>query len=154
MPKKFKQRQIEPDIVYNDVLVAKFINQVMRKGKKFLASKIVYTAFDLIKKETEKDPLEVFNQAIKNVSPLVEVKPQRVGGATYQVPRGVGEKRRISLAMKWLIAAAKSRKGKPMAKKLAEEIILASKNEGEAVKKKINVHKMAEANKAFAYLLR
>src|SRR4030042_1571214 len=147
MANKYKQREVEPDPIYSDVLVTKFINQIMKKGKKFLARKIVYSAFEIIKEQTKKEPVDIFRQAVDNTSPSVEVKPQRVGGATYQVPRGVGDKRKISLAIRWLAASARSKKGRPMNKKIAEEIILAFKNEGEAVKKKINVHKMAEANK-------
>lgn len=154
MAKKFKEQEILPDLVYNDVLVSKFINQVMRKGKTALARKIVYGAFDIIKNQTKKDSLEVFNQALKNSAPLLEVRPQRIGGATYQVPREVKGKRRLSLAMRWIIEAARARKGKPMAQSLAQELIQASQEKGEAVRKKINVHRMAEANKAFAYLAR
>ncbi len=154
MAKKYKAQEVTPDPIYNNVLVSKFINHVMRKGKKFLARKIVYGAFDIIKEQTKKDPLEVFEKALENSSPSVEVRPQRVGGATYQVPRPVAGKRKQSLAMRWIIAAAKKKKGKAMKDKLAEELILASKNEGEAVKKKITTHKMAEANRAFAYLVR
>jgi small subunit ribosomal protein S7 len=152
MSKKFKERKTEPDFLYQDELVQKFINCVMQRGKKELARKIVYGAFEIVKKQTKQDPLEVFHLALKNVMPQMEVRPQRVGGATYQVPREVKPKRATSLAIKWIIQAARSKKGKPMAEKLAQEIILASKEEGEAVKKKINVHKMAQANRAFAYL--
>ncbi len=154
MSKKYKEQKKEPDPVYSDILVSKFISQIMKKGKGFLAKKIVYSAFERIKNETKNDPLEVFKKALEATSPSVEVRPQRVGGATYQVPREVKGKRKISLAMRWIIGAARNKKGKSMAEKLAHEIILASKNEGEAVKKKINTHKMAEANKAFAYLAR
>ena len=152
MAKKFKQQRIIPDFVYNDISVSKFINQVMRRGKKSTARKIVYGAFDLIKNQTKKEPLEVFKNALQNAAPFVEVRPQRVGGATYQIPKEVREKRRISLAMKWLIESAKAKKGKPMSEKLAQEIISASKNEGDVIRKKINVHRMAEANRAFAGL--
>jgi len=154
MSKKYKAQEIIPDPIYNDILVSKFINQIMRRGKKFLARKIVYEAFELIKKQTQKEPLEVFQKALENSSPSVEVRPQRVGGATYQVPRPVTGKRQTGLAMRWIIEAAKKKKGKPMKEKLAQELILASKNEGDAVKKKINTHKMAAANRAFAYLAR
>jgi small subunit ribosomal protein S7 len=123
----------------------------MRRGKKSLARKIVYQAFEIIKEKTKEDPLEIFEQAIKNASPLLEVRSRRVGGATYQVPREVRPERKLSLAMRWLIEAAKSKKGKPMEEKLAQELILASKNEGGAVKKKENIHKIAEANRAFAH---
>jgi small subunit ribosomal protein S7 len=149
--KKIKHPPILPDPVFQDLQVAKFINKVMKKGKKTIARKIVYGAFDLIKEKTKQDPLVVFQEALKNVGPLLEVRPVQVGGATYQVPKEVGRVRRIGLAMRWIIEAARKKKGKKMAEKLAEELILASKNEGDAVKKKINVHKMAEANKAFAH---
>ncbi len=148
--KKIKQ-EISPDPVYNNVIVAKFINQVMRCGKKTIARKIVYGAFDIIKTKTKKEPLEVFDFAFKNASPLLEVKSKRVGGATYQVPREVKGERRLTLAMRWIIQAAKSRKGKPMREKLAEELIAAANNTGAAVKKKENTHRMAEANRAFAH---
>ena len=149
--KKEQKRTISPDPSYNNVLVAKFINQVMRKGKKSIARKIVYGSFEILKEKTKKEPLEVFDEAIKNVSPALEVKPRRVGGATYQVPREVRGDRKITLAMRWIIKAAKSKKGKPMKEKLAEELIAASKNEGTAIKKRQDTHRMAEANKAFAH---
>ncbi|MGB9743098.1 MAG: 30S ribosomal protein S7 [Minisyncoccales bacterium] len=148
--KKFK-REILPDPVFNNVMVAKFINQVMRRGKKTIARKIVYGAFAIIKEKTKQEPVEVFEKAIKNVSPLLEVKPKRVGGATYQVPYEVKKERGITLAMRWIIQAAKSKKGKPMKNKLAEELILAAKNEGAAIKKREDTHRMAEANRAFAH---
>jgi small subunit ribosomal protein S7 len=149
--KKFKKRIIPPDYLYNNVQVGKFINQVMRKGKKNIARKIVYGAFDIVKEKTKKEPLEVFAKAIENASPALEVKPKRIGGATYQVPREVKGERRVTLAMRWIIQAAKMRKGKPMKEKLAEELINASNNTGWAVKKKIDTHRMAEANRAFAH---
>ena len=149
--KKKVKREIAPDPLYNNVSVAKFINQVMRRGKKITAQKIVYGAFDIIKEKTKKDCLEIFDLAIKNVKPLLEVRARRVGGATYQVPRPVPSERGQTLAMRWLIQAAKNRKGKSMKEKLAEELILASKGEGAAVKKKQDTHKMAEANRAFAH---
>ena len=149
--KKKEKRIISPDSVYNNVIVAKFINQVMRRGKKTIARKIVYNAFDVIGEKTKKEPLEVFNLALENASPLLEVKPKRIGGATYQVPREVRGDRRMTLAMRWIILAAKSRKGKPMREKLAEELINAANNEGAAIKKKIDTHRMAEANRAFAH---
>ena len=148
---KFKKKVIMPDTVYNDIMVSKFINQVMLDGKKTIAQKIVYGAFDLIKKQTKKEPLEVFRLAIQNVSPVLEVKPKRVGGATYQVPMEVKGGRKLSLAMKWMINSAKDKKGKAMKFKLAEELIEASENKGNSVRKKENVHKMAEANRAFAH---
>ena len=148
---KFKKKVIMPDSVYNDIMVAKFINQVMSNGKKTIAQKIVYGAFDLIKNQTKKDPLDVFRLAIQNVSPVLEVKPKRVGGATYQVPMEVKGNRKLSLAMKWMINSAKDKKGKAMKFKLADELIEASENKGNAVRKKENAHKMAEANRAFAH---
>ena len=149
--KRKTKREISPDPVYHNVLVAKFTNQVMRKGKKNTARKIVYNAFDIIKEKTKKEPLEVFEKALENASPLLEVKPKRVGGATYQVPREVKGDRRITLAMRWIITAAKAKKGKPMREKLAEELMMAAKNEGSAIKKKEDTHRMAEANRAFAH---
>ena len=134
-----------------DTTVEKFINQVMERGKKTIARKIVYGAFDLIKTQSKKDPLEVFKKAIENSSPMVQVRSRRVGGATYQVPVEVKPKKQVSLAMKWILAAAESKKGKPMKIKLAEELLAASKNEGSAVKKKEDMHRMAEANRAFAH---
>jgi small subunit ribosomal protein S7 len=148
---KFKKKVIMPDSVYNDIMVAKFINQVMSNGKKTIAQKIVYGAFDLIKKQTKKEPLDIFKLAIQNVSPVLEVKPKRVGGATYQVPMEVKGNRKLSLAMKWMINSANDKKGKAMKFKLADELIEASENKGNAVKKKENAHKMAEANRAFAH---
>lgn len=149
--KKKIKREISPDPVYNNVMVAKFINQVMRRGKKTIARKIVYQALNIIKEKTKKEPLEVFDLALKNASPLLEVKPKRIGGATYQVPREVRGDRRLTLAMRWIIQAAKSRKRKSMREKLAEELIEASENKGAAIKKKEDTHRMAEANRAFAH---
>ncbi len=151
---KFKQKKIEPDSLYNNVKVSKFINQLMKKGKKTIARKIVYKALEIIKQETKKEPLDVFEKALDNTAPLLEVKSKRVGGATYQVPREVKGNRRLSLAIRWIINAAKVKKGKPMQEKLAHELIQAFNNEGEAVRKKVNTHKMAEANRAFAHLNR
>jgi len=148
--KKIK-RKIPPDPKYNNVLVAKFINHLMRKGKKTIAQKIVYQAFEIINEKTKKSPLEIFQQALKNTAPKLEVRPRRVGGATYQVPFVVSSERGITLAMRWLIGFAKTKRGKPMKEKLAEEIIEAANNTGAAVKKKQEVHKMAEANRAFAH---
>lgn len=153
MRRSVKNRNIpKPDIMFNSQKVEKFINYVMERGKKNAARKIVYGAFDLIKERAKvEDPMEVFDTALKNAGPTMEVRSRRVGGANYQVPREVRPERRSYLSMKWIIDAARSKKGKPMHDKLAEEIILASKNEGEAIKKRENVHKMAEANKAFAH---
>jgi len=146
------KKEIKSDPKYDNTLVAKFINHLMKDGKKSVAQKIFYDAFDIIKKASKgKDPLEVFDEAIKNTSPLVEVKTRRIGGAHYQVPREVKGERRVTLAIRWIIQAAKTKKGKPMAQKLAEELIDASKNTGLAVKKKEDTHRIAEANKAFAH---
>lgn len=146
------KRNIQPDRVYDSVVVERFINYIMLDGKKSTTRKVVYDAFDLIKEQTKvKDPMEVFNGAIKNAGPLMEVKSRRIGGANYQVPREVPANRRLALAMRWLIEAARSKKGSPMSRRLADELIAANNNEGEVIKKKENVHKMAEANKAFAH---
>ncbi|HPD19930.1 MAG TPA: 30S ribosomal protein S7, partial [Candidatus Pacearchaeota archaeon] len=126
MAADFKKKTINPDVIYNDLMVSKFINQVMYNGKKTVAQKIVYDAFDIIRERTKQDPLEVFKLAIQNVSPSLEVKPKRVGGATYQVPMEVKGGRRLSLAMKWIISNSRGKKGKPMKEKLAEELIEAS----------------------------
>lgn len=152
--KKRVKRDIQPDPVYNSAIVSKLINYIMRRGKKTIARKIVYGAFDIIKNNTKKDPVEVFDLAIQNASPLLEIKPKRVGGATYQVPMEVRGERKLALAFRWIIGAARSKKGKPMKDKLAEELISASKNEGSAIKKKEDTHRMAEANRAFAHFAR
>ena len=149
--KKIKKREIVPDPLYSNVTVAKFINQVMRMGKKNVARKIVYGAFEILKEKTKKEPLEIFEQALKNASPVLEVKSKRIGGATYQIPREVKGERKLTLAMRWMIKAASSKKGKPMREKLCQELIDASKNTGVAVKKKEDTHRMAEANRAFAH---
>jgi small subunit ribosomal protein S7 len=148
------KRVIEPDPKYGNATVAKFMNYVMRQGKKSVAQRIVYGAFDIIADKTQTDPLDVFDRAFKNLQPSVEVKSKRVGGANYQIPTPVRGERRVALAFRWLIAAAESRKGKPMAQKLAEEIMSAANNEGDAIKKKMDVHRMAEANRAFAHFAR
>jgi small subunit ribosomal protein S7 len=146
------KRKINPDLNYDSPKVTKFVNYLMHDGKKQVARKIVYEAFDLIKDKAKTDnPLEVFETALKNTGPLTEVRSRRVGGANYQIPREVRPERRQILSMKWIIEAARKRKGLPMKEKLSDEIISASRNEGEAVKKKENTHKMAEANKAFAH---
>jgi small subunit ribosomal protein S7 len=149
--RRAEPREIPPDPKYGDVLVAKLINKVMRDGKKTIARKIVYNAFEIIKQKTGQDPLEVFKKAVENVKPILEVRPRRVGGATYQVPIEVRPERSISLALRWIVQYARERKGKPMMVKLAEEIMAAARNEGMAVKKREDTHKMAEANKAFAH---
>jgi len=151
MAKKFEKKTIEAELKYDNFIVAKFINQLMWDGKKKAASKIVYDAFDVIKEKTKQDPLDVFLKAIENVSPLLEVKPRRVGGATYQVPVEVKGDRKLSLAMKWMIKTSRGKGGRSMAQKLAEELIDASENRGNSVKKKEDTHRMAEANRAFAH---
>ena len=145
------KRDIKPDYKHGSVLAAQFINKLMRDGEKSVAQNIFYRALDNIEKKEKKTGLEVFETAIKNVSPQLEVKSRRIGGANYQVPREVRGERKLALAMRWLILAARSGKGKPIDQKLAEEIILAAKNEGNAIKKKNDTHRMAEANKAFAH---
>jgi len=145
------KRPVKPDPKYNNVLVAKLINKVMMRGKKSLAERIVYDAFDLITERMHRSPLEVFEQAVQNTAPILEVKPRRVGGATYQVPVEVRSDRRLSLAIRWLVQAARNRPGKTMAEKLANELMDAARNTGAAVKKKEDTHRMAEANKAFAH---
>lgn len=153
MRRKVKNRNYpNPDFVYNSTKISKFTNCIMEMGKKNAARSIVYGALDLIKEKTKSDnPLEIFENALKNAGPTLEVRSRRIGGANYQVPREVRPERRQALAMRWIIDAARSKKGKPMHIKLAEEILAASNNEGEAIKKKENTHKMAEANKAFAH---
>lgn len=149
--KKRENRNIQPDPVYNNVMVSILVNHIMERGKKTIARKIVYGAFDIIKQQTQKDPIEIFDTAMQNAAPLLEIKPKRIGGATYQVPTEVRGDRKVTLALRWIIGAAKSKKGKPMKEKLAEELILAAKNEGSAIKKRDDVHRMAEANRAFAH---
>ncbi|MBI3634393.1 MAG: 30S ribosomal protein S7 [Candidatus Yonathbacteria bacterium] len=153
MRRKVTNRNIPgADLVYGSTKVEKFINYVMEEGKKNTARKIVYGAFDIIKeKRKEVEPLEVFELALKNTGPLMEIRSRRVGGANYQVPIEVRPERRFSLSLRWIIDAAKSKKGRPMHEKLAEEILAASNNEGEAVKKREMTHRIAEANKAFAH---
>jgi small subunit ribosomal protein S7 len=146
------KRELKPDINYNSVKLGKFINYIMESGKKNIARSIVADCMTLIKEKAKvENPLEVFELALKNTTPAMEVRSRRVGGANYQVPREVRPERKQALSMKWIIEAARGKKGKPIHEKLADEIIAASKNEGEAVKKRENVHKMAEANKAFAH---
>ena len=147
-----EKRTILPDPTYKDYTVAKFINYLMKNGKKSIAEKIVYNSFEVIgKKEKTDEPLNVFKKALKNASPVLEVKSRRIGGATYQVPIEIPENRRMALAMRWIITFARSRKGNSMVDRLSAELIAASKNEGSAIKKKEDTHKMAEANKAFAH---
>lgn len=153
MPRKgtVRKRKIEPDHLYNSSIVAKLINRIILRGKKAVAEKIVYRALDNAGKKLNLPPLEALNKAISNVKPVLEVKPRRVGGATYQVPVEVRGERGIELAISWIIQFARLRKGRPMSEKLAEEIVAASSGEGLAVKKREDLHKMAEANRAFAH---
>jgi len=152
--KQAPKRSILPDPKYARTDVAKLVNAIMYGGKKNTAQRVVYGAFDLIAEKTKKDPVEVFEEAMKNVSPTLEVKSKRVGGANYQIPMQVRAERRTQLAFRWLITAARGVKGKPMAEKLANELIAASQNTGDAVKKKQDVQRMAEANRAFAHFAR
>ncbi len=152
--KQAPKRKIKGDAKYNDADVAKFINYIMRRGKKSVAENVVYGAFDIIKEETKQDPRHVFHKALKKISPLLEVRGKRVGGANYQVPFQVRGERRFTLGCRWLIEASKNRKGKPMYEKLAAEILDAVNGEGAAVKKREDVHRMADANKAFAHFAR
>lgn len=152
MRRPVKNRNIVgPDIRFNSTKVEKFINTVMKNGAKETARGVVYRALEEVKEKTGGEPLEVFDTAIKNVGPLIEVRSRRVGGANYQVPREVRPERRLALAMKWMMEAAHSHKGAPIHKGLAEEIIAASKGEGAAIKKRDDTHRMAESNKAFAH---
>jgi len=147
-----EKRKILPDPVYGDLIVAKFINNLMKQGKKSLAEKIFYQSIEKIKKQSKaNDGIELFKKALDNVAPMLEVKSKRIGGATYQVPIEISEGRRMALAMRWIISYSKSRKGQTMADKLAAELLAAANNDGSAVKKKEDTHKMAEANKAFSH---
>lgn len=149
--KQADNRQVAPDPVYNSEMVAEFVNHVMEDGKRSTAQKVVYGALDLVEEQTGEEGIEQFNEAINNVAPLVEVRGRRVGGATYQVPMEVRPERRTTLAFRWVIAAAQNRREKKMAQRLAGEIIAAANEEGGAIRKKDDVHRMAEANKAFAH---
>lgn len=148
---KPERRELPPDVRYGSVLVQKFINHVMRRGKKSLAMRIVYDSFGVIREKTGKNPLEVFEQAIRNVGPIMEVRPRRVGGATYQVPMEVPDYRRTTLAMRWILEAAKARTGKSMVEKLSAELLDAASGQGAAIRKRDETHKMAEANRAFSH---
>lgn len=152
MRRKIKNRaKRKPDFKYESLNVERLTNSVMKEGKKNTARKVVYSSFDEIAQKTKKDPLEIFELALKNTTPLMEVRSRRVGGANYQIPREVQSDRGEMLAIRWIIQAARAKKGKPMHERLSEELILASNNEGDAIKKRENVHKMAESNKAFAH---
>jgi small subunit ribosomal protein S7 len=152
--KQAPKRKIEGDVRYNDTDISKFINYIMKDGKKATAQNVVYEAFELIKKNTKQDPRHIFNKAMKKISPLLEVRGRRIGGANYQIPYQVRGDRRFALGCRWLIEAATARKGKPMMVKLADEILSASNGEGGAIRKRETMHKTAEANKAFAHFAR
>jgi len=150
--RRAERREVAADLKHNSKIISKFINMIMYRGKKTVAEKIVYNALDLLKQRTkEEDALKVFHKAVDNVRPKLEVKPRRVGGATYQIPIEVNQARGISLALRWISDFARSRKGKPMFERLADELFAAYKGEGPAVKKRDDTHKMAEANKAFSH---
>ena len=153
MPRRARatKRAMTPDAKYNSEDLARFINKIMLDGKKSKAERIVYEALDIIEKETKKNPLDIFEQALKNATPVIEVKPRRVGGATYQVPIDIRADRRVALAMRWLRDSARARKGKPMPERLAAELIDASRGQGTTIKKREDTHRMAEANKAFVH---
>ncbi len=153
MPRRYRpeRRDVVPDPKYNNKTIARFINRMMRGGKKSTAQRIMYEAFDIIEQRTKRDPVEVFEQAMANAMPQIEVKPRRVGGATYQVPVEVRPERREALAQRWLIQFARKRHGKSMAEKLAAELMDAANNQGATIRKRDETHKMAEANRAFAH---
>jgi small subunit ribosomal protein S7 len=153
MPRRNRpeKREIPPDVRFNSVQVQSFINRVMKNGKKSVAARVVYDAFDLIEQRSKRKGLEVFEEAIRNVSPAMEVRPRRVGGATYQVPMEVSPHRRFALATRWLLASARSRTGTSFSDKLAAELLDAANNTGSAVRKRDETHKMAEANRAFSH---
>jgi small subunit ribosomal protein S7 len=148
---KPEKREILPDVRYSNVSVQNFINRVLRMGKKSVAATVVYDAFDMIEERAKRSPVDIFEQALKNVSPVMEVKPRRVGGATYQVPMEVPPYRRFALASRWILQSAKARSGKSFAEKLAGELMDAANNTGAAIRKREEVHKMAEANRAFSH---
>lgn len=153
MPRKARaeKREILPDPKYNDLLVSKFINKIMKDGKKSIAERICYGAFEILHKKINDDPVKIFKKAIENAKPLIEVKSRRVGGATYQVPTEIPADRRVALAFTWIISFARARGEKTMTEKLAGELLDAYNNKGNTIKKRDDTHKMAEANKAFAH---
>ncbi len=153
MPRRARitKRKVPLDAKYGNQIVAMFINKVMRSGKKSIAERIVYKAFDQIEQQVNRSPVEVFEEAVRNATPVVEVKPRRVGGATYQVPIDIRPDRRLALALRWLVNASRARKGRTMADRLASELLDASQNQGNTVKQKLDMHRMAEANRAFAH---
>lgn len=149
--RKADKREVQPDPIFQDKLVTRFVNNLMRDGKKGVARKILYQAFEIIEEKTGEEPLEVFKSALNNATPVVEVRSRRVGGATYQVPVEVRTDRGTALGMRWIIRASRQRNDKSMSIRLSRELIDASKNEGGAVRKKDETHRMAEANRAFAH---
>jgi len=153
MPRRFRpdKREVDPDLKYSSEHVSMFVNRLMKDGKKSVARRILYDAFDMIEDRMGADPLDIFEQALDNAMPRVEVRPRRVGGSTYQVPIEVPPNRRVSLAMRWLLAAARNRGGRSMSEKLANELMDAANNQGAAVKRRDDAHRMAEANRAFAH---
>lgn len=152
--RRAERRILAPDPAYNNVGLSKFINCVMQRGKKTTAQRIIYSAFDIIREEANREPLEVFQQAMRNATPAVEVRPKRVGGATYQIPTELRPVRSEALAIRWLIRGARARKGMPMRRGLANELMEASRGEGSAVRRKEELHRMAEANRAFVHFRR
>lgn len=146
-----ERRKVIPDPRYNSPIVAKFINNVMERGKKSLAARVVYDAFDTIEERAERPAIEVFEEALKNATPMVEVKPRRVGGATYQIPVEISSARRTALAMRWLIESSRKRSGRSMSIRLANELLDAARNEGNTIKRREDTHRMADANQAFAH---
>ncbi|MBU4422029.1 30S ribosomal protein S7 [Candidatus Parcubacteria bacterium] len=152
--KKAPKRKIKPDVKYNNLQVAKFINYLMGRGKKTVAQAVFYDALDIIALKTKEDSLVIFETAIKNVSPQLEIRSKRVGGANYQIPFPVKGDRKFALASRWILGASRDKKGRRMAEKLAEELMAAAKNEGTSIKKKEDVQRMAEANRAFAHFAR
>jgi small subunit ribosomal protein S7 len=153
MPRRDRpeKRQVEPDLKYGNIHVSMFVNRLMHDGKKSTAQSVLYNSFELIEERAKKPAIEVFEQAIQNVTPQIEVKPRRVGGSTYQVPTPVDSRRQLSLAMRWLLMAARSRGGRSMSEKLANEFMDAATNQGAAVKRRDDTHRMAEANRAFSH---
>jgi small subunit ribosomal protein S7 len=153
MPRRYRpeKRTVEPDLRYNNMHVSMFVNRLMRDGKKSTAQRVLYDSFDLIEERLSRPPIEVFEEALDNVKPQVEVKPRRVGGTTYQVPIPVDARRQIVLAMRWILQAARNRSGRSMAEKLAAEFMDAAGNQGTAIKRRDDTHRMAEANRAFSH---
>jgi small subunit ribosomal protein S7 len=149
--RRAEKRVVAPDPIFGDVLVTKLVNKIMQSGRKAKAESIVYGAIDVLKQKTGEEAIVAFRKAIENVKPLIEVRPRRIGGATYQVPFEVPEEKSVALALRWVVNSARSRQGKPMIEKLSQELLDAYNNTGSAVKKRDDVHKMAEANKAFAH---